>query len=65
MTSPAEPPLCSAKGCRAVATHVLLWNNPKVHTPDREKPWHACEEHREHLTQFLQLRGFLLRVEPL
>jgi hypothetical protein len=55
-------PICSAKGCRAQAVHVLLWNNPKVHTPDREKPWHACEEHRDQLAHFLDLRGFLLRV---
>jgi hypothetical protein len=44
---------------------VVLWNNPKLHAPDREKPWHACEAHVEHLTQFVQLRGFLLRVESL
>lgn len=58
-------PVCSAKGCRAEATFVVLWNNPKLHTPDREKPWHACAEHRDHLAGFLELRGFLLRVEPL
>ena len=57
--------MCSAKGCRALAVHVVLWNNPKVHTPDREKPWHACEEHRASLSEFLDVRGFLLRVEAL
>lgn len=60
-----EPVRCSAKGCRADAVHVLVWNNPKIHTPDREKTWAACAEHREHLAQFLQLRGFLRRVDPL
>ncbi len=60
-----EPPVCSAKGCRAPAVHVLVWNNPKVHTPDREKTWVACEEHRESLAAFLDLRGFLRRVAPL
>lgn len=59
-----DEPVCSAKGCREPARHVLLWNNPKVHAPDREKPWHACEEHRESLAQFLQVRGFLKRAEP-
>ena len=57
--------MCSAKDCRAPATHVVLWNNPKVHTPDREKPWHACDVHRITLADFLDVRGFLLRVEHL
>jgi hypothetical protein len=41
---------------------VLAWNNPKVHTPERRKTWLACEEHREHLSQFLGVRGFLKDV---
>ncbi|MBB0246825.1 hypothetical protein FNQ90_22565, partial [Streptomyces alkaliphilus] len=48
-----------AKGCRAPATLVLAWNNPKLHTPERRKTWVACEEHREHLSNFLGMRGFL------
>ncbi len=38
---------------------ALLWNNPKLHTPDRRKVWLACEEHRESLGAFLGARGFL------
>ena len=57
--------ICSAKGCRAQAVHALVWNNPKLHTPDREKTWVACDEHRESLSRFLDLRGFLKRVDPL
>jgi hypothetical protein len=60
-----EPPICSAKGCRADAVHVLVWNNPKLHTPDREKAWVACDAHRESLSQFLGVRGFLRRVDPI
>lgn len=60
-----EAPICSAKGCRTLATHAVLWNNPKVHTPDREKAWHACGEHVSTLGEFLDVRGFLLRVELL
>jgi hypothetical protein len=60
-----DAPVCSAKACRAPATHAVVWNNPKVHTPEREKIWHACEDHRESLSQFLELRGFLKRVDPL
>ncbi|MCD0483236.1 hypothetical protein [Streptacidiphilus sp. ASG 303] len=58
-------PVCSAKGCRAEAVWVLAWNNPKLHTPDRRKTWLACGEHREHLSQFLGVRGFLKDVVPL
>ncbi|MFF2147279.1 hypothetical protein [Kitasatospora sp. NPDC058190] len=57
-----QTPICSAKGCRADAHWVLVWNNPKLHTPDRRKTWLACEEHREHLSQFLGVRGFLKEV---
>ncbi len=60
-----EPVRCSAKGCRAEAVHVLVWNNPKVHAPEREKTWVACEVHRTSLAEHLDVRGFLRRVEPL
>ena len=58
-------PVCSARGCRAPASYALVWNNPKVHAPEREKTWVACEEHRQSLADFLDLRGFLRRVEVL
>jgi hypothetical protein len=57
-----DPDLCSAKGCRAEATWQLLWNNPKLHTPDRRKIWLACDEHRQSLSDFLGARGFLKDV---
>ncbi|MDQ0962792.1 hypothetical protein QFZ66_006670 [Streptomyces sp. B4I13] len=60
-----ETPICSAKGCRVAAVWVLAWNNPKLHTPERRKAWLACEEHREHLSQFLGVRGFLKDVVAL
>lgn len=60
-----EPVVCSAKGCRAAAAHVLVWNNPSVHAPGREKTWVACDEHRQHLSEFLDARGFLQRVDAL
>ena len=60
-----ETPQCSAKGCRADAVHVLVWNNPKLHTPGREKTWVACDDHLGSLSQFLEIRGFLRRVDPL
>ena len=56
---------CSAKGCRASAAHVLVWNNPKVHAADREKTWVACDAHRDSLAEHLDVRGFLIRVDPL
>lgn len=50
---------CSARSCHADAVWVLLWNNPKLHTPDRRKSWLACAVHRETLGDFLAARGFL------
>ncbi|GAA1968704.1 hypothetical protein GCM10009718_00320 [Isoptericola halotolerans] len=57
---PVDPDalVCSAKGCRAEARWGLLWNNPKLHTPERRKVWLACDAHREHLEQFLGMRSF-------
>jgi hypothetical protein len=55
-------PRCSAKGCRAAAVWELHWNNPKLHTAARRKVWLACDEHREHLSGFLEIRGFLREV---
>ncbi len=60
-----EVVVCSAKGCRQPAVHVLVWNNPKVHTPDREKTWVACDAHRQSLADHLDVRGFLKRIDPL
>lgn len=60
---PAEEPLvCSAKGCSRAAAWRLLWNNPKLHTPDRRKEWLACEQHRVSLGEFLGARSFLRDV---
>jgi len=62
--SDVDAPVCSAKGCQATAVWALLWNNPKLHTPDRRKTWLACEEHRATLGDFLGARGFLKDVVP-
>ena len=59
------PLTCSAKGCSSPAVWSLLWNNPKLHTPDRRKSWLACDEHRSTLGDFLTARGFLRDVERL
>jgi hypothetical protein len=59
-----EPLICSARGCRATASYAVIWNNPKIHPPEREKTWMACEEHRQSLADFLAARSFLRRVEP-
>jgi len=60
-----ETPVCSAKGCRQPARHVLVWNNPRLHTPEREKTWVACDAHRGTLSEHLDVRGFLRRVDAL
>jgi hypothetical protein len=55
---------CSAKGCTAPASWSLLWNNPKLHTPERRKTWLACDEHKQSLGDFLSARSFLREIEP-
>lgn len=57
--------LCSRKACRAGATWQLLWNNPKIHTPERRKIWLACAEHRDWLEDYLQTRGLWKETLPL
>jgi hypothetical protein len=54
--------VCSAKGCREPATWAHLWNNPKLHTPDRRKVWLACDTHKPTLGEFLSVRGFLVET---
>ena len=56
--------VCSAKGCRAGAVWGLLWNNPALHDAERRKVWLACDEHREPLSAFLGVRGFLREAVP-
>src|SRR5215218_8737499 len=60
-----SPAICSAKGCQAAATWAVVWNNPRLHAPDREKVWVACGEHKQPLADYLAVRSFLKRVEPL
>jgi len=64
--SPAKdrPVVCSAKGCRAQAAYGLLWNNPKLHPPERRKAWMACAEHADPLSDFLSKKGFLKDAVP-
>lgn len=56
--------VCSARGCRADAAWGLLWNNPKIHVPERRKVWLACEEHLAYLTEYLGVRSFLKDTVP-
>jgi len=60
----APEAVCSRRGCSRPAQWTLLWNNPRVHTPERRKAWLACDEHREHLADFLGQRGFLKTITP-
>lgn len=61
-----EEVICSAQRCRTRAHWAVVWNNPKIHTPDREKVWSACDEHKDTLADYLTAhRMNLIRVEPL
>ncbi|HEY8699690.1 MAG TPA: hypothetical protein VIM08_01825 [Arthrobacter sp.] len=55
--APAAAAICSRKACRSEASWQLLWNNPKIHTPERRKIWLACNAHRGWLEDYLQTRG--------
>jgi hypothetical protein len=57
-----EREICSAKRCQEPATWELLWNNPKLHTPERRKVWLACDDHKQSLSDFLGARQFLKDV---
>lgn len=56
---------CSRKGCKNQARWQVLWNNPKIHQPERRKVWVACDEHRNYLADFLSARRFLKDIVPL
>lgn len=61
----AEPEArCSRKSCRQHAAWRLLWNNPKIHTPERRKTWLACPEHRQWLEEYLRTRGLWKETLP-
>lgn len=62
---PAQETVCSRKGCRAAATTQLLWNNPKIHTPERRKIWLACDDHAAWLEDYLQSRSLWKETRPL
>ncbi|PNI09524.1 hypothetical protein CXX84_04530 [Arthrobacter sp. AFG7.2] len=57
--------MCSRKACRAQASWQLLWNNPKIHSPERRKIWLACADHRDWLEDYLQTRGLWKETLPL
>ncbi len=57
--------ICSRKACRAQASWQLLWNNPKIHSPERRKIWLSCADHREWLEDYLQTRGLWKETVPL
>ena len=62
--APDRTVVCSAKGCRADAAYGLLWNNPKLHRPERRKVWLACDQHADPLSDFLSKKGFLKDAVP-
>lgn len=63
--APGEPPLCSRKGCRNDAAWQLLWNNPRIHTPERRKIWSSCSEHVAWFEAYLGDRGLWKETRPL
>jgi len=64
VSAPSEQPICSRAGCRAPATHSVVWRNPRIHAPDRRKVWLACDEHAPYLRDYLAARSFPVEVSP-
>ena len=66
---PSEPPgsssICTARRCQAAATSADRMEQPEAARPRREKVRAACDEHRQSLADYLAVRSFLRRVEPL
>ncbi|MFB0834189.1 hypothetical protein ACX8Z9_11370 [Arthrobacter halodurans] len=60
-----DVPTCSRKGCREPALWRLLWNNPRIHAPDRRKVWLACDAHVEWFRAYLSERGLWRETLPL
>ncbi len=60
-----EAKVCARKACRSTAHWQLLWNNPKIHTPERRKIWLACGEHRDWLQDYLSTRGLWKQTLPM
>ncbi len=53
---------CSRAGCREAAAHQVVWRNPRIHSPEREKIWLACDEHVDFLRDYLAARDFPVTV---
>lgn len=58
-------PVCSRKGCRNGAEWQLLWNNPRIHTPERRKAWASCPDHVAWFEEYLRNRGLWRQTLPL
>jgi hypothetical protein len=56
--------ICSRTGCTAAATWGMLWNNPRIHAPQRRKVWLTCDAHRDYFRGYLSSRGFLKQEVP-
>jgi hypothetical protein len=63
MNAPEPELKCSRAGCRAAATNRIVWRNPRIHGPDREKVWLACAEHLRFLYDYLRARDFPARID--
>jgi hypothetical protein len=56
---------CSRAGCSSAATWTVNWRNPRIHSLDRVKVWHACDEHVDYLCDYLAARDFPVLVASL
>lgn len=53
---------CSRTACEDSPAWQIVWRNPKIHAPEREKIWLSCEEHKLFFEGYLGQRGFPVRA---
>jgi hypothetical protein len=53
---------CSRTACVQLPAWQIVWRNPKIHAPDREKVWLSCDEHKGFFEGYLGQRGFPVRA---
>jgi len=56
---------CSRTSCQESPAWQIVWRNPKIHTPEREKIWLSCPDHKVFFEGYLRQRGFPVRAVAL
>lgn len=55
---------CSRTSCTVPPEWKVLWRNPRIHGPERQKIWLTCDEHRDYFEAYLAQKGFPVSTAP-